>query len=192
MNKKPGAAAPAGESRVFVLSRPIEDKGQPLAELKLSEPELRHMIVAERKPSGAELAVSLIAQLSGASEAAIRRLKLKDLRAIEAWIRDLRLTSSCAFEEDAAGGALFVLSSPIETNGTPIERLRLREPDIEASIAVEKFSKPHEQTAAMIAALTDLTIPVVTRLKLRDLAVIEAWLTPFVDDTGSKAGAGAI
>ncbi len=191
MTKKPGAAAPAGESRVFTLSRPIEDKGQPLAELKLAEPELRHMIVAERKPSGAELAVSLISQLSGVSEAAIRRLKLKDLRAIEAWIRELRLTSTCAFEEDAVG-ALFVLSSPIETNGTPIDRLRLREPDIEASIAVEKFAKPHEQTAAMIAALTDLTIPVVTRLKLRDLAVIEAWLTPFVDDTSSKAGAGAI
>lgn len=191
MTKKPGAVAPAGESRVFALSRPIEDKGQTLAELTLAEPELRHMIVAERKPSGAELAVSLIAQLSGISETAIRRLKLKDLRAIEAWIRDLRLTSACSFEEDV-GGALFVLSSPIETNGTPIERLRLREPDIEASIAVEKFSKPHEQTAAMIAALTDITIPVVTRLKLRDLAVIEAWLTPFVEDTSSKAGAGEI
>lgn len=191
MTKKTGAVASAGESCVFALSKPIEDKGQIHAKLTLAEPELRHMIIAERKPSGAELAASLIAQLSGVSELAIRRLKIKDLRAIEAWIRGLRETSGCSFEEDA-GGALFVLSSPIETNGTPVERLRLREPDIEASIAVERFSKPHEQTAAMIAALADLTIPVVTRLKLRDLAVIEAWLTPFVEDTSSKAGAGAI
>ena len=40
-----------------------------------------------------------------------------------------------------------------------------------------------EARAAMIAALSDLTIPVVSRLSLRDLAVIEGWLAPFVDDT---------
>lgn len=191
MTKKPGAAAPeaVGLSRIFMLRRPIVDQGVTVAEITLVEPELRHLTIAERKPSGGEEALSLISQLSGVSEAALRGLKLQDMRAIQRWIDGLRVESTATHVEQDEG-AIFTLSVPLPTATGSIDKLRLREPDVECSIAVEKFKKPREQTAAMLAALADLTIPIVSRIKVRDLSLIEAWLTPFVMDIESTGGTG--
>lgn len=191
MAKKPGAAAPAGETRVFALSRPIVDGGVQVTSLTCIEPKLQHMITAEREPTGGGLAANLISQLSGVSQDAVLKVKLGDLRQIERWIKELRASGTARFEEDPQGGAVFHLALPIETNGPPITSIRLREPDIEASIAVERFKRHSEQTAAMIASLSDLTIPLVSRLALRDVAVIEAYLAPFVASTPSMEAAGA-
>lgn len=187
------AAPPSAPlTRTFALSRPISHKGQTWAEMTLAEPHLRHLIAAERQPTSAGFSISLVAQLSGIPEEAVRRMKIADLRAVERWVSELRgSTPTLISEDDQAGHAVFALVVPIETNAQPITSVRLREPDLEASIAVEAFKKQYEQTAAMIAALADLTIPVVSRLALRDLAAIEAWLAPFVDDTRSREGRGA-
>lgn len=179
-------------SQTFPLSRPIAHKGQTWSEITLAEPHLSHFIVAERQPTNTEFSISLVVQLSGIPEEAVRKMKLVDLRAVQKWVSHLRATGGALVSHDeATGHAVFALVVPIPTNTAPIETIRLREPDLESSVAVEAFKKQHEQTAAMIAALADLTIPVVSRLSLRDLAVIEAWLAPFVDDTKSREAPGA-
>lgn len=186
------AIEPPKLTKTFPLSRPIAHKGQTWSELTLFEPHLHHLITAERRPTTTEFSISLVAQLSGIPEEAVRRLKLADLRAVEKWVTHLRgSTQTLVSADDETGHAVFALMVPIQTNSQPIDSVRLREPDLEASVAVESFKKQYEQTAAMIAALADLTIPVVLRLALRDLAAIEVWLAPFVDDTKSREGRGA-
>lgn len=185
--------ASEAERRTFTLSGPIADTtGNLVTTITLSEPELGHLMLAEHEKSGGEQAAALISQLSGIPKAALRRLKLADLKAFERWMRELREIGGAAYEDDGAGGAVFTLALPIPVEGgKAIDKLRLRTPDLDASIAVEKFKKQHEQTAAMIAALADLTIPVVRRLKIRDVAVIEAWLAPFVTESEAPASPGA-
>lgn len=179
-------------TKTFALARPIVHQGETTSELTLSEPHLHHLITADRKPTTTEFSISLVSQLSGLPEEAVRKLKLTDLRAVEKWVANLRgSTPTLVSADEETGHAVFALAVPIPTNAKPITTVRLREPDLEASVAVEAFKRQYEQTAAMIAALADLTVPVVSRLALRDLAAIEAWLAPFVEDTKSKEARGA-
>lgn len=189
-SKEPAPPARA-VAHVVTLTRPIIENGNEIRSLELVEPELGHLIKAERAGTGSEQSAAMVAELSGISAQTARRVLLRDLRAIERWVDGLKSEASCTFETDARGGARFNLGRPLPTEREPIAVVTLREPDIEAAIAVEKFKHPAEQTAAIIAVLADLTIPIVARLTLADLAVIEAWLVPFVRDTPSREARGA-
>lgn len=179
-------------TETFTLVRPIVHQGQTWTEMTLEEPQLLHMIKAEKEPTSTEFSISLITQLSSIPPAVARKLKLRDLRAVERWVGTLRNTKATLVSaDDATGEATFGLIRPLPTNTAPIATITLHEPDLEASVAVEKFKKQYEQTAAMIASISGITIPVVSRLALRDLAVIEGWLLPFVDDARSTGAAGA-
>lgn len=192
MAKNPAAAAATNDVRkqTFTLVRPIPGPSGELAALTLMEPQLKHMIVAERKKSRAEQAMSLISALSGVPEVHLKRLKIQDVRAMERWADGLRTSKTATVNPLPEGGAEVILTAPIQAGSATVSTIRLREPDLEASVAVESFEKPFEMTAAMIAALADLTIPVITQLTTADVAAIEEWLAPFVDSS-SAAEAGA-
>jgi hypothetical protein len=189
-------------SRTVTLARQIATKGGARIEtLTLVPMELRHSMMSETQRGGAAQAAALIAALAGIADADARRLSLQDLRAIEAApATAARLPTLTPTGE----GVAVTLAHPITIDGgAKVERLQLRVPDIEASIAVEAVARnerrdgvlvplnPAEQTAAMLATLTGFTIPDVARLRMIDVAAIEAWLLPFVNASSSKAEAGA-
>lgn len=191
MAKAPPLVA-TGETMKLKLAVPVEDKGVVIGEVTVQEPELRHQIAAERTSSQTEQAIRLISQLTGLPESVARRLKFRDAARIRGWVGGL-MDSIEPLDCDPlleGGPKTFQLLVPID-GGKPINEITIQEPDIEAGIAVEKFKHQHEQDAAMIAALSGLTIPVVSRLKMRDVARIKAWLLPFVTDTGLTEEAGA-
>jgi len=178
-------------SKVFNLAVPItDDAGSTWTSITLREPTLRDQANIQRRTTatGTEQAVQLIAALSGVPESAVRRLKTRDVRRMERWQRGL-VDEAIAIDvtDDDNGDHLapsktFVLASPIETESAPITEITVREPDLEAGIAIEKFKTAGEQTAAMLAALTGLPIPSVMRLAARDVARIERWLSFFSKD----------
>lgn len=182
MAKKPEAPVPAPVTFTLALTKPITKDGARIDSLVLEEPELRHFVVAARKGSGQASTIALIAQISGLTEDEATRIKTRDARAIEKWMRDLRASVSDG-DADIDDGRRFVLLSPLE--GPPrLEAMTLREPDLGSGVAVEKFKTEAEQSAALLAALSDTTIPTVNRLKLRDLARMEAWVFPLLDAAG--------
>lgn len=192
MAKEKAAAErpPHGETRTFTLTRPLKDaEGNEVRELTLVEPELRHAVQAERAhpTSPSKQTIHLIAALGGVTEGVIERLVVKDAREIQRWLA--RLDTAAALRDHFEEGALeqtFELSVPIPTDKAPITRVTVRAPDLGASVAVERFKLDGEVKAALIAYLADLTIPVVMRMKRRDVARIEGWLGPFVDDVNSE------
>lgn len=189
--KKTPAAGPAGDGtlqRSFTLQRAIPDaSGAPVTEINLVEPELHHFIKAGRKSTLTEQTITLLAQLSGLPEESIKRLKTPDARRIQAWLTALRATSKAHASVQADGDTrAFPLSVPLVDGAKVIETLTLREPDLESAIAIERFKTEPEQTAAMIAALSGYTIPLVSHLKARDVGAIEEWLIPFVRELSSE------
>ncbi|MGE8942710.1 phage tail assembly protein [Leptospira interrogans] len=192
---KPSRAdkAPAKTERMrktIPLSRPLSDGSNSWTELTVHEPELGDRIRAERKGAGMEAAVELLAILTGLPSSAARKMKTRDARAIHAWLDSLMPDGEPVADVDDAESRTFDLLVPLEVDGRPMTQITVREPDLEAGIAVEKLKGRHEQTAASIAVLSGLTIPVVRKMVMRDVARIEAWLLPFVDDTNSKEEAG--
>lgn len=187
------AAAATGETMTFVLAVPVEDKDQVIDTVTVIEPELRHHIEAERAAGQAESAVKLIARMTGLSEAAARKMKFRDANSIKKWVAGL-IDGVEPLDCDPlveGGPKEFKLIVPIADGAKVITSVTIQEPDIESGIAIEKFKKQHEQDAAMIAVLSGLTIPVVSKLKMRDVSRIKAWLLPFVSATDSTEEAGA-
>lgn len=174
------------------LARPIDDgAGLTWDDLTIAEPTLGHRMTAERaSTSEVEQVVRFFALLSGVPEEAIQKLKTSDARKLNRWVDGLPLPK---WEAPTVNGDrhTFKLLCPIEIEGqVPISEITLREPDLAAGIAVEKFKSPREQTAASIASLSGLTIPVVRKMKMRDVERIEAWMLPFVAEPDLKAGDG--
>lgn len=188
-----GAIAPARPQRMTTtirLVRPITENGQTWEELTVREPDLGDRIAAERKGEGMEAAIQLFAILTGLPPAAARKMKTRDARAIQTWLGSITPEPEPETEPDLSETKTFRLSVPIEADGRVLTEITLREPDLEAGIAVEKLKGRYEQTAASIAVLSGLTIPVVRRLVMRDVVRMEAWLLPFVADTSSTAAVG--
>jgi hypothetical protein len=198
MARKPdGAPAQsAALTTTIALTRPLRMADAEITELKLVEPELRHFVASGRRASANEQTAALIAALSGISEEAAVRLKLRDAKRIQRWFEELRRDALApggpgASDEDVDDGRRFVLVAPIASGGDNImSTLTLREPDLGSGVAVEKFKSEMEQTAALLAALSGLTIPAVMGLRLRDLARMEAWVYPLLDAPASTAAGG--
>lgn len=190
MAKKPTTAAGVaaeGLSKTFTLQRAIPTPdGGAISEISVVEPELHHFIKAGRKSTLTEQTISLIAQLSGQTEESVKRMKTPDARRIQAWLTSLSDLSVARSTARGEGDArTFDLSVPLADGATMITSLTLREPDLESAIAIERFKTEPEQTAAMIAALSGHVIPLISRLKVRDVGAIEEWLIPFVRELGS-------
>jgi len=178
-------------SKVFNLAVPItDDAGSTWTSITLREPTLRDQAAVQRRTSatGTEQTAQLLSILSGVPESAVRRLKTRDARRMQKWER---LLVADAIEKDVAADdptadlapyRTFVLASPIQTDTGALTEITVREPDLEAGIAIEKFKTTAEQTAAMLSALSGHPIPVVMRLAARDVARIERWLSFFSTD----------
>jgi hypothetical protein len=167
------------------LSRVISDGERTWNEITVTPPTLGHHIAADQKPEGMAQVVHLYSLLTGIPEEAIRRIKTVDSRAIQKFI-DARAVDAPAPApiEDNGDGVVIDLLHPISAGGRPLKSITLREPDLEAGIAVEKVKGgPHQGTAASIAVLSGLTIPVVSKLSMLDVKRIEAWMLPFLTDT---------
>ena len=187
-------AAPAAVSRTLKLSRPITDgNGMTWTEVHVALPELGHYMLAERETtSEVSEAARLFAELTNVPEDAIHKMKTGDARALRRMIDAANETSFASDIRVDGDRHTITLEHPIVIDGQPhIGALTLREPDLAAGIAIEKFNKPREQLAATIAVLSGLTIPVTRRLKMTDVRRIETWLAPFVADTLSMEADGA-
>lgn len=186
----PVAAADNLKRLTLTLSRPIaDDAGQSWSALTFVEPDLGSQMAAERETTSEVSQVTrLFSELSGVPENAIAKLKTRDAHKINAWLASLGDDDAAIAPTVEGDRHTFTLLCPIVLDGQePIKTIALREPDLAAGIAVERFKRRHEIQAATIAALSGLTIPVVSRLKMRDAGRIEAWLIPFVADTDSTA-----
>jgi hypothetical protein len=195
MARKPTvtAAVPPPLTKTFRLAVTIrDDKGQEYRELTLVEPELQHRVKVQRSRTATETerTIGLIAALAGVPEAAVRRLKTRDAFRIKSWIDEIAASGvmldmaaekegGVTPEDELDSERTFSLMAPIETNAAPILHLTVREPDLEAGIAVERMDTVGEQTAALIASCSGQIIPVVMRMKLRDVARVERWLSFF-------------
>jgi hypothetical protein len=172
----------------ITLAAPITDAaGKQIKSLDVREQLLRDRIEAERsKTASATMrAAQVIASMAGIPADLALTLKTRDAAKIVAWPRTLEQRDD-EFDRDA-GKHRFELLVPIATDGADITELTIREPDLAASVAAEKFSNEGEALAAMIAVLGDTTIPIATRLAVRDVERIEAWLLPFMTDPAETA-----
>lgn len=189
-------APPAASSLPAItisLTRPIsDDAGMSWTEVTLHEPELGHMLNAERDTtSSVTEAMRLFAEVSGLPEIAIGRLKTKDAMAIRRVVDGFEKHASPVDARIDGDRHTIALDAPIELPGqAPISHITLREPDMAVGVIVEKIHKMRARQAAMIAELSGIKIPVLRHLKARDIARIEAWLGPFVADDESKEEAG--
>lgn len=172
----------------FELSRPVADEaGKVYTEITVEEPSLADFIQADRKSaSPAEKGIVIIAIAGHLPIEAVKRMKLPDANRIKRWLERLRdKAAGEGHDEPTDDGRVFELITPIQNGTQTVSRVTLIEPDLGSGVAVEKFKSEHEQTAALIATLSGLTIPVVHQLRLRDIARMEAWFYPFLDDTTS-------
>lgn len=192
------AAGPAGNTtgltKTIGLAVPIrDDAGKVWSEITLIEPELRHRVHVQRQKTAsfAEQTARMLSALSDVPESAIRRMKQRDARACNRWIEEVvRSGIDADLLAEAAGDIAdpfsdprtFVLMAPVPTEGQPLTAVTLREPDIETGIAVERMELEGEKTAALIAASAGLVIPVVMRMRLRDVARLERWFDFFFGD----------
>lgn len=187
MSKKQGAVQAAAETRTFALARPIaDDTGKAYPSITLTEPELHHLAQVERKTTAGEneISAALISILSGVPETAVRRIKLRDVLQIQRWVDDVMasgvkadlLREAAAPIEANEPERTFELLVPVVLNDATLARITMREPDLEAGIAIEKFKLPSEQTAALIATCSGQIIPNVMRMKVRDVRRIERWV----------------
>lgn len=85
----------------------------------------------------------------------------------------------------------FKLSVPIVHDGKTIEQITMREPEVGDVIAAEKFKGQAEQTVALFASVSGLTVGAISRMKLRDFKQIERWITPFIAESSSVTEDGA-
>jgi len=209
--KEPAAERPSGETFTLTLSKPIKgDDGRVWETLTAVEPELRHVVAAgmpltvttivngkpavqaARTRTAQEQTIALVSAITGIPETAVSRMKVRDAKAINGWVDDLRRQAfEAAAPVDDDDGATFALLAPIADGGRVISELHVREPDLAAGVATEPFKTEGEQMRAMIASLTGLTIPVINGLKLRDVTRVEAYVVPLLDGSTPNAGNGS-
>jgi len=200
MAKKPTTAAGAAGSHTTALSKtfklavPIrDDSGKVWSEITIAEPELRHRVHVQRQKTAslAEQTARMLSALSEVPEAAIRRMKQRDARSCNRWIEavvrsgieaDLLAEAAGEIADPFSDPRTFELMAHVPTDGAPVTSVTVREPDIETGIAVERMELEGEKTAALIAACSGLVIPVVMRMRLRDVARLERWFDFFFGD----------
>ena len=177
--------ATLGLVRVFDLKVPVtDDNGKVYHKLTVFEPEQHHYADMQRAGTGVAASFVLISKLSSVPVSAIEKLRQRDHNPIKSWIEGLASPPQGKDpkpDPDAAGEQIWecTLASPIPTNGLPVSTVTVSEPTIRAGVACEKMKTEAEQTAVLIAQITGLTVPVVMRMKRRDVARIERWIAPF-------------
>lgn len=189
------AATPGPLATTITLAVPVVDKGKTVDALTITEPVLSQYMYANRVKSRTEQTIRMISQISGIGEDAVRKLRTRDALRVQRWLQSIEAAD---IDEQAqpelsvgAESKTFDLLVPLADGAATITKLTLREPDLAAGIEVERFKTPGEQTAAMIAMLSDTVVPLVSKLVMRDVRRMEAWIVPFVDDSGSTEAAGA-
>ncbi|KAB2942942.1 MAG: phage tail assembly protein [Hyphomicrobium sp.] len=184
----------AGLSKTFSLAVPIhDDAGKTWTQITLIEPELRHRVLVQRAKSAnlAEQTARMLSVLSDVPETAIRRMKQRDARACNRWIEeivrsgieaDVLAEASGDVDNPFSDPRTFDLMAPVATDAQVLTTIMVREPDIETGIAIERMDLEGEKTAALIAACSGLVIPLVMRLRLRDVARLERYFDFFFED----------
>lgn len=185
--------APAPLTHTFLLARPLKSKsGEAIDRITVMEPEQHHVVTAEREHPTSEMqqAVHMLAALTKLPREQILGMSIPDAQRIQQWMGRIMAESGLVdkparIDEDHR---TFVLRAPIETDRMPVTEVTVRVPDLASSIVAEKFKTESERLAAMIADLSGLKIPIVLRMKRRDIVRIEGWLTPFVIGSSSQQG----
>lgn len=173
------------------LAVPLTDTaGGVITTLDLRQPTLGDRAKVQRDAgatSEMKQGLAMVSALSGVPAETLQRIKIRDMMKVQSWIKAVTALSDLPADfvspADAAGEAsrTFVLSMPIRTAGADLTELTLREPDLDSGIAVERFTSPAEQSAALIAHLSGQIIPTVMRLSLRDANEIDRYLGFFFD-----------
>lgn len=209
----PSAAPVSRLRRVFPLSRPIRDEaGTVWHEIELAEPELGHLLQAQRTRSAkeAERTTVMISLLANAPLTVVRRVRLRDAEPMRSWIKQTTAAPATPADDNGTGlpglvlepERTFVLAGPLPVGSGALGSLTLRQPDLRVAVAVDGARLEAEKTLAMLAALSGVPAGSLLRITLRDLAAIEAWIAQFLarwrdlaaatpDSDGRKAKVGA-
>ncbi len=158
-----------------VLADVIADAGE-LEPMPL-EAALAVLDAAEALGPDAELFTANLFTAERSSATVTRAQAMLDTATPDERLAAARTPFQPALDPDRA----FVLQVPVAGAGpAPLTSITVREPDLEAGIAVERSSETAAgATAAMIAALSGQSIPTVMRLAQRDVSRIERWLDFF-------------
>lgn len=174
-----------GLVRTFRLKVPVADKtGRVHTSLTIVEPEQHHYALMQREGGGTKGSIAMIAALAKVPVDVIEGLRQRDHNPIKSWIEGLLDDVSAGdpkADPDAMGDQTWtcVLRASIPTDGAPVTSVTVREPNVGSGIATEKMKTEADQTAALIAQLTGHVIPVIMRMKRRDVVRIERWIAPF-------------
>ncbi|KZK95068.1 MULTISPECIES: phage tail assembly protein [unclassified Pseudovibrio] len=83
------------------------------------------------------------------------------------------------------------LQSPVEHDGRTYNELVFREPTVADMIQAEKFEKDTlESNAVLLAALADVSLPVIKRLKLYDYNACDMQTVPLFLPPDKRPGEG--
>lgn len=188
---EPAAEAPARlpSTTTFSLRVPVtDDDGKRYDHLVLAAPELHHekALQAPSATRSGDGTVDMISVLSGVPVAAIRRLAVRDGLAIAIWLAEQRRAAAVSddpaadTESDGAKRQTFTLLTPVVLDtGEVVSEITLGEPTLETGMLADKVEGQAAKTAVMLAHCSGRSPAVINRLKLRDVARLEAWLDPF-------------
>jgi hypothetical protein len=190
----PIVAIPARTGEVFELIVPLQRQGlPPIEDLIAHEPALHHKADFERITDPGTATISIIAALTGISEDQVGALLPFDSQPIAEWIIGRIQLSLWSPKLDDKGKELplaeqlrdhpmsltLQLDHPVTYQTTTMTSLTIKAPTLNSTVGLGKFTTSAEQTAMMISKLADIPYPVAFRLKLVDVARIEAYLAPF-------------
>lgn len=83
------------------------------------------------------------------------------------------------------------LQVPVEHDGRTYNELVFREPTVADMITAEKFEKDTlESNAVLLAAMADVSLPVIKRLKLYDYNICDMQTVPLFLPPDKRAGEG--
>jgi Phage tail assembly chaperone proteins, E, or 41 or 14 len=193
----PGESAPmppVDTREAFDLICPIQRPGHaPIDILRAEEPALHHKADYERIADPGEATIAIIAALTGVDPAHVSALMPFDSAPISEWIQGRLNMQLWQPKRDANGAEMplaeqlrdhplsltIPLDHPVTHGASTITQLTVKAPTLGAAVGLGKLTTTADQTAMMIAKLTDVPYPVARRLRLVDVAKIEAFIAPF-------------
>ena len=127
--------------------------------------------------------------MSGLPVESLNKVIIGDGKRIDKWLSELNVEALLEDQEREVDDEedeferTFELLLPIATDSKPLTSITLRAPDLGCAVLAENFDTESSKLAAILAELSGLTMQVILRLSRRDVARMEAWIGPFVEDT---------
>ncbi len=189
MNDMTPPPAASASAPTVTLRVPLKAGEKTITEVTLRPLTMADRMLYERGGPGARM-LAKIACATGLDPDVVGAMRIDDSRACSRAIAAMETRQVQMPPEPGESGRSFPLTSSIVVAGKPVTELRLREPDLEAAVAMDVFETDAEQTIAIIAALSGVPIPAVRTLRVADGEAMEAWIGFFFDAGPGLIGLG--